>query len=207
MKLSDEIDPFLGELLTLEALASEPYTSFVYDDAAQAAAIARVFVDARCGEFFPPLGRIVLDDDGSVVGMIAFSEASVLSRARADAAMALVKSGLINDAFEVRDRMLIAGDAMLTCEPGDFYLSRIAVHARGRRKGVGAWMMSQYLAAAADRGARRAVLEVSPAHQAALAMYRNVGFEVIDEKRVSDPDTGRQLAYLHLARLLPGVVL
>jgi ribosomal protein S18 acetylase RimI-like enzyme len=193
---SADADAYLG----LEYLASEPYSTFVYEDEAQARAIARFLLESAC-EFSAPAGRLALGDTAPV-GMIACLTAEELSRARMNAAMALVRGKKIAADGPVRERMMIASDALMRLEAGDFYLSRIAVAASARRGGVGLQLMSEVERLAREAGAKRLVLEVSPSHAAAVRMYERAGLAAVDEVRVEDPESGRTLTYRHMAEAL-----
>lgn len=62
-------------------------------------------------------------------------------------------------------------------------LQRIAVQESHRRAGLGRALLAAALAAAADGGAGRVLLEVSDANAAACAFYAADGFSVVDRRR------------------------
>jgi ribosomal protein S18 acetylase RimI-like enzyme len=198
------VDPtaFADDYLALEYLASEPYTSFVYESPAQARSLARQLFERGLGEYSKPFGTAGLDDDRStVVGMLAYLDGGELRRARMDVAIALVREGLVTD-DPMSERISLAAETMMAVDESDLYLARIAVadHARGR--GIGTMLMAELERAARARGKTRLVLEVSPVHEAALKLYERAGFEVADEQHVDDPATGRSLAYRHMIKPL-----
>lgn len=188
--------------LDLEYLASEPYAAFVYDTPADAHALARFVFEAGAGEAAPPYGRLALDDDDRVAGMIAYLDADELARARMAAATALVRGHKLSAASPARERMLAAGATLLAVAPDELYLSRIAVADGTRGRGIARELLAGYEAAAIARGKRRLVLEVSPVHPAAIRLYTRCGFAEIARHTTADAATGRELCYLHLAKQL-----
>jgi ribosomal-protein-alanine N-acetyltransferase len=61
-------------------------------------------------------------------------------------------------------------------------LDLVVAEAR-RRQGLGRWLLAFVLERAARRGAERAFLEVRRSNEAAIALYRSVGFAVRGERR------------------------
>ncbi|MBL0214094.1 MAG: GNAT family N-acetyltransferase [Myxococcales bacterium] len=192
----------LDAYLALEYLASEPYTRFVFETPEQAQAIARFYVESRVGEIAEPLGSIAFDDDDQPLGMIAFASGDDLKQARMAAAMALVRGRRIDPRGPVRDRMLLAGDTLIDVQSDDLYLSRISVMETARERGLASRLLARYEEAARARGLRRLALEVSPIHAAAVRLYERHGFAQAGMQRVTDPESGRELTYLHLFKTL-----
>ena len=191
---------YVDAVLDLEYSASEPYSSFVYDSPQHARDIARFLLTQGIGEVAN--ASVALADDGAVLGMIGMLDGAELRSARTAAAVALVRGRKIDPHGTVRDRLRLAADTMIAVEPTDFYLSRIAVSAGSRRAGVARRLMRKLEDAARQRGSARIVLEVSPVHVAACAMYASCGYRVFAEAETIDPSSGRELTYQHLERLL-----
>jgi ribosomal protein S18 acetylase RimI-like enzyme len=190
---------FVDDFLQLEAAASEPYCRFAYASDDLTRAVQQTLLDRGVGEYAPPSGRLYLQDD-SPAGMIACLTGAQLQRARLAAALALAKVHLFDP--RAARRIQLAGTTLLKPQPTDFYLSRIAVHPRHRNQGVGARLLDQVLAEAARANATQCVLEVAPEAGAAIALYRRYGFDERDRRRVEDPESGRSLEYIHMARSL-----
>jgi ribosomal protein S18 acetylase RimI-like enzyme len=199
MKLASATE-HVDEMLELEFHASEPYTSFVYDSPEQARDIARFLIDQNVGEVAH--ASVALAGDGAVAGMIAMLDGAQLRSARTDAAMALLRGRKIDPRGAVRDRLRLASETMVAVAPTELYLARIAVAPSFRRSGVARWLMEQLESTARARGSDRVVLEVSPVHEAAVAMYASCGYHELTTATASDPDSGRTLAYKHLAKQL-----
>jgi ribosomal protein S18 acetylase RimI-like enzyme len=187
------------ELLELEFLASQPYSSFVYDTEAEAKAIARYLVEAGVGEVAS--AQVVFDQE-TVAGVISFMDGTELRATRTAAAMSLVRGRKIDPRGDVRERMLLAAETLIDVGEADLYLSRIAVDQPTRRRGTATWMMNEYEDAGRRRGKGRLVLEVSPTHEAALRLYERCGFEPIGERTIQDPASGRTLTYRHMSKAL-----
>lgn len=191
----------VDEYLALEWVASEPYTRFVYGEADPARAAHRyLFFEEKC-EFAPPFARVVVAD-GRVTAVAAWLSGADLRERRLRGAVALAKGGFFRNDPSLRSRMRSAATTLLEPETADLYLSRLAVHQEARGRGLGRRLLAQCEEEGRRRSCRRVVLEVSPVHQAAAALYAGAGFEELDSRWVSDPDTGRELSYRHLAKLL-----
>jgi ribosomal protein S18 acetylase RimI-like enzyme len=198
-RLTMPCDEHALDYLELEREASLHYTRFVYATPAEArAAHSYLYAKDAC-EFAPRFARVLVDRDG-VVAAAALLEAPELARARFAAAIALGRLGLFESDAEVKRRAAFAAQALVRPGPRDLYVSRFAVAARARRRGIGAQLLSACEAIARRRGSRRLVLEVSPADEAAISLYRRAEFTQIETRRVVDPETARELVYSHLAK-------
>lgn len=184
--------------LALEALASKPYTDFVYEDEAQAKQLAQALFAAGAGEYAAPHARVALDAEGRVIGMVtAPLMHKELGQARFRAARVL--KPLVEDAEGALRRSALARQTLLAPGAEDAYLSRVAVAPAARGHGVGAELVTWFSERARERGAKRLVLEVSPVSEAAVRLYARLGFVPLAEHQVRDEASGRVLCYRHLA--------
>jgi ribosomal-protein-alanine N-acetyltransferase len=65
----------------------------------------------------------------------------------------------------------------------EIHILDLVVAETRRRQGLGRWLLRFALDRAARRGAERAFLEVRRSNEAAIALYRSVGFAVRGERR------------------------
>jgi ribosomal-protein-alanine N-acetyltransferase len=65
----------------------------------------------------------------------------------------------------------------------ELHILDLVVAADRRRQGLGRWLLGFALERAARRGAERAFLEVRRSNEAALGLYRAVGFRLLVERR------------------------
>ncbi|HZH29347.1 MAG TPA: ribosomal protein S18-alanine N-acetyltransferase [Pyrinomonadaceae bacterium] len=65
----------------------------------------------------------------------------------------------------------------------ELHINNIGVHETARRRGIGHALMRTAVAAARERGARAAILEVRAGNVAAQSLYRRYGFEVVGRRR------------------------
>ena len=191
----DQPGEFLPQFCELEAAASAPYCRFTYASDALTRQVQDLLIERGAGEFAPPVGRLYVVD-GAPAGLLACLTGEQLQRARLTAAMAVTRARLLDE--RVARRVQLAATTLLKPGPGDFYLSRIAVHPERRNRGVGAALMEQLFADAARAKALRILLEVAPDTSSAIALYRRYGFEERDRRRVDDPESGLSLEYVHM---------
>ena len=72
--------------------------------------------------------------------------------------------------------------------PDDFHLSRMGVLAHARRRGYGKAIVREYLRHGIHRGFGRFTLDVSAGNDAAIGLYRSVGF--VPDRRHHAPGGG-----------------
>jgi ribosomal-protein-alanine N-acetyltransferase len=65
----------------------------------------------------------------------------------------------------------------------EMHVHDLAVHPARRSRGLGRKLMLLAIGAAARRGARKAILEVRAGNQAAIALYRSLGFQPVLRRR------------------------
>jgi ribosomal protein S18 acetylase RimI-like enzyme len=189
----------LDAFVQLELLASAPYVDFVYGDLEVPRRLHRQLVGEDIGEFAAPFGWLALDDDDAPVGILAGPLVpKELAQARWRTAMWLHREPVFSTHTAFRERATAARSALLTPVDGDAYLSRIAVAPAARRRGIGVRLLARFLDDSRSRGARRAVLEVAPAHVEAIAMYERTGFIIVATAQARHDD-GRLLHYHHMA--------
>lgn len=81
-----------------------------------------------------------------------------------------------------------SGMALIRVAADEAELLTIGVVPDSRRRGIANGLLIELAAAAAARGAMRLFLEVSVANAAALALYRDRGFEEVGRRRRYYPD-------------------
>jgi ribosomal protein S18 acetylase RimI-like enzyme len=190
---------FRSEYLAMEASASAPYTRFVYASAEQALSVSAALMDAEVGEFAPRYSLIAVTG-GEAIAMMSCLKAKDVRRARMQAAMVLKRQGLFRDYPNVVTRTRIASDALWQLSEGDFYLARIAVSPKERKRGLASAMLADLFDRAKAAGATRVVLEVDKSDEATRRLYGKHGFEEVGVRRVTNEE--RALEYIHLQRTI-----
>jgi ribosomal-protein-alanine N-acetyltransferase len=84
----------------------------------------------------------------------------------------------------------------------ELHIGTIGVDPEVRRKGLGRGMMTQAHKWAANRGATAAHLEVRAGNDAAIALYKRIGYRHVGVRRAYYADNGED-AFLLFADLLP----
>lgn len=77
----------------------------------------------------------------------------------------------------------VGGYAVLSMGAGEAHVLNLCVAERLRRQGVGRSMLLSLLIHARDRGIRDAFLEVRRSNRAAIALYHEIGFECVGQRR------------------------
>ncbi|MCA1652891.1 MAG: GNAT family N-acetyltransferase [Sphingomicrobium sp.] len=201
MIVSDQLLAHRSQFLELERAAAAAYSHFVYHDEQEANTIRERLFDEGVCEFAAPFSRILLSGNRAA-GMVSCLSATQLARCRMRSAFFLARSGLLQDRPATRARMEMAGRTLMRLEPSDFYLSRIAVSAGEAGSGAADQLMRYCEECARAAGSTRIALEVESGNDRALAFYRKKGFSKIDQRATRDPQSGRTLEYLHLAKSL-----
>jgi [ribosomal protein S18]-alanine N-acetyltransferase len=78
----------------------------------------------------------------------------------------------------------------------ELHILDFVVAAERRRQGLGRWLLGFVLERAARRGAERAFLEVRRSNEAALGLYRALGFRMLAERRDYYRDPGEDALVL-----------
>lgn len=73
-------------------------------------------------------------------------------------------------------------------------LFRIAIHPNSQNKGFAKRLLQQAIKQLAERGVNELLLEVRPSNKAAIALYKNIGFNEILRRKAyySNPDNSRE---------------
>jgi len=77
---------------------------------------------------------------------------------------------------------MLSGYALVGRTGHTAYLQRLAVHPTVRRRGIGSGLVSECLAWAYERGATELYVNTEPHNEAALALYRELGFVKVPEQ-------------------------
>jgi ribosomal protein S18 acetylase RimI-like enzyme len=201
MHLSTELNFDTETFFELEQQASDAYNRFTYRDYDEFDMVRRFLFERRLCEFCPPFGRVLIEE-GHVVAMMACLSAEDLVRCRTLAALAMSQLDYCKRNRELQKRVRLASTTLIRPREGDFYLARIAVVKTLGRHGIGRHLLGRCEAEAKKRAYRRLILEVDPRNEAALSLYRQASFQDGDVHGVADPESGRSLEYLHMAKIL-----
>ena len=77
----------------------------------------------------------------------------------------------------------VIGYSCLWALEGELQINNIAIDPEHRRKGLGRLLLRAALEEGTRRGCRLALLQVRPSNQAALSLYRSLGFLVAGRRR------------------------
>ncbi len=85
----------------------------------------------------------------------------------------------VAETFQFSGVSRIVGMIVMWLVLDEAHIANLAIHPDFRREGIGKQLLIVALHAALENGARRAMLEVRANNQAAQALYRQFGFEVV----------------------------
>ena len=77
----------------------------------------------------------------------------------------------------------VAGYAVLSMGAGEAHVLNLCISEAMRRRGIGRHLLLTLLAHARDRGIRDAFLEVRRSNRGAIALYHELGFEYVGQRR------------------------
>ena len=77
----------------------------------------------------------------------------------------------------------VAGYAVLSMGAGEAHVLNLCISEALRRRGIGSRLLLTLLAHARDRGIRDAFLEVRRSNRGAIALYHELGFECVGQRR------------------------
>lgn len=96
---------------------------------------------------------------------------------------------------------LLVGMLVLWFFLDEAHIATLAVHPEYRRRGIARKLMCTALRAAYDEGAERSLLEVRAGNQAALKMYKDMGYEIVGRRRHYYHDNGEDALLMTLENL------
>jgi ribosomal protein S18 acetylase RimI-like enzyme len=122
------------------------------------------------------IGRVVVAEDTRPVGGYIALSGSELARCRMQDAVAAAAAAPPDSRSSVVARLRRGRELFVEVQPDVLYLSRMGVLPQARRRGYGAAIVPEYLRRGLRSGFRRFAPDVWWANDAAIRLYRSVGF-------------------------------
>jgi ribosomal-protein-alanine N-acetyltransferase len=101
----------------------------------------------------------------------------------------------------VGERSAVVAYCIYQVVADEMHILDLAVGPEQRRRGLARWLLEYALDRARRGGAQRAFLEVRRGNEPALALYRSLGFRVLDERRDYYRDPGEDALVLERSGL------
>lgn len=140
----------------------------------------------RSNSEFSGLSATLGFDGAKPVGMIlALPGYNTVERRQADL-KALIKDSTREHHAGLKKYLPTFAAATAPVEKSDFYLRTLAVEAKHRGRGFGRLLLQRAVSDGSIAGFSRFRLDVQTDNQAAITLYRSLGFEVISEGMVPD---------------------
>lgn len=121
--------------------------------------------------------------DGEVVGVGAFYTARQYTRLFLESGLGLLQSYRLWEVPIVLRRALHSGSVVQRPRPGSVYIANLGVRPDMRGRGVGSALIEHEADKARAAGFETMTLDVADTNPRAEALYRRLGFSVIEEKK------------------------
>jgi ribosomal protein S18 acetylase RimI-like enzyme len=192
--LSGDADPWreIAAALPWVQAAGRPYVDWLLGGRGAARRILEQWMRRPSSEVF--IRRAVVVDEARPVGGFIALTGAELARCRMQDAVAAAAAAPPERRTSLVARLRLGSGLFGDVPPDDFYLSRMGVLPHARRYGYGTAMVHEYLRQGMQRGLGRFTLDVSSGNEAAIQLYRSIGFAA--EHRHHIPDVG--MAYLRM---------
>ena len=178
-------DKALNERLTTWALAAGgAFETWRFGGHDEARAVLGAWI-ARESSEIAARRWVVAEEDSVPAGGFAALPAPELDAARRADLLALARLAA-RDA-SLMTRISAARDLFAPVDPSDLYLSRIAVAADFRGRGVATFMLEGIARSARERGCSAVRLDVSSDNDAAVSLYKKHGFMPVTATGHEDP--------------------
>lgn len=199
--LQHEAEPAVAELIPVLAPviyeASRPFADWYFGEPDVAAEIITEWMARPTAEVFVGRAMIAEAEDAGTMGcLIGLSGADLADCRRADFAAFCADLGSGPEADEVLEQVVTAARELFPpVEADELYISRVAVRATWRNRGVGRALVGHACETYRRRGFRKCRLDVGADNIAAIRAYQAVGLRIIATS--SSPTCG--LSYCAMA--------
>lgn len=176
--------------------AGQPYFDWLLGSRKAARAAVEAWSQRNSSELSLHRVRMIVADGDAVVGGYIALPASDLRRARAADAAALATASGGEERSALLTRLRASRGLFHVPEPGEYYLSKMAVVPDARGRGHGRAIARAYLEAGRRLGHEAFCLDVAAANTVARDLYESLGFALAKQSQV--PDT--PLSYVAMTR-------
>lgn len=176
--------------------AGQPYFDWLLGSREAARAVVEAWSGRSSSELSLHRVRVVVAEGDTVVGGYIALSASDLRRARAADAAALATASGGEERSALLTRLRASRGLFHAPEPGEYYLSKMAVLPDARGRGHGRAVAQAYLEAGRQLGHEAFCLDVAAANTVARDLYESLGFVLKEQSEV--PDT--PLSYIAMTR-------
>ncbi|MGI8886642.1 MAG: GNAT family N-acetyltransferase [Gaiellaceae bacterium] len=159
--------------------AGSPLDEWRFGDESRALDLLTTWIFRSSSEVAYGRWQVAFDGDAPKGAYVAMPEPDLVAARRADL-LALVT--LADGVADLRERLAEIRDLFIPVEAADFYLSRIVVESDARGRGLGAQLLAAVIATAICIGATAVRADVSAGNEAAIALYRSLGFNIAPER-------------------------
>jgi ribosomal protein S18 acetylase RimI-like enzyme len=176
-----ELPALAADVRALIHLAGSPFLDWFYGGASEARAAVTRQLEDPAAEMAASRTTVLLDGERRLLGLYVAMGGAELASCRQSETLTLLRTVPARSRAGFLARMRDVRALFAPVSPRDFYLSKLAVMEGVRRSGHGRVLLEAYLAAGRDAGFARFRLDVSADNEAARALYRSAGFEVMSD--------------------------
>lgn len=165
--------------------AGNPYFSWLFGDQTLALRVLSAWATRSSSEVSILRSQILMSDGAIAGGFISLGGLE-LKRARKADAIALATTISETERSGVLERLSDAANLFSPVDDDEYYLSKMGLDHRFRRKGYGKQLLSRYLEEGQARGHTRYRLDVYARNAAAVRLYLDSGFQITRRGRTNN---------------------
>jgi ribosomal protein S18 acetylase RimI-like enzyme len=173
---ANERDELVGVLARWAYEAGRDLENWRFRDEASAKALLGRWILRPKSEVALARWQVAFNGTEAVGGYAALMGDELADARKADL---LALAALVREDSSLRQRLAAVSELFPLPAERDLYLSRIAVAASTRRRGIGRRLMEHLVAAAVRIGAHGVHADVASTNDGAIALNRSLGFETI----------------------------
>ena len=181
-----DVPAVLPGVVALVHEAGNPYLDWLFGGRERASGAIAAWMLRPDSELSIDRVRIALVGDELAGTYISLAGSELRTCRQADALALIAETGQSQAArAALVERLTASKELFPPVRPDDFYLSKIGVVGKHRRKGLGRALTHEFLAAGREAGCRQFRLDVAADNEPAVRLYRSLGFHTESKREAA----------------------